>query len=285
MAIDTSFLKQLNRFALILEHKVNSNYAGEHKSTEQGSGLVLKDFTQYTPGDDFRRIDWKVYARSDKLYVKRYEEERNLTIHIIIDFSASMNFGTAMKKSEYASMLAIGFAYIGLRNNEKFVISTFADALQMFKPKKGRSQLARVVQFLNEKKAAGVSNFSAALQRYYKRQIKSRSLIIVLSDFLYEVDQIKKVLPLLKEHKVHFVQVLDAQETDMKMEGDYELIDSETKTKMRTFISPFLKRRYGDLMSSHQGKIKNALSQIGARFSTVTTGDDIFDSFYKIFND
>jgi len=283
MAIDTSFLRQLNRFALILQNKVNSNYAGEHKSTATGSGLVLKDFVQYSTGDDFRRIDWKIFARTDRLYIKRYEEDRNLTIHILIDFSGSMGFGTKVKKSEYASMLALGFAYIALKNNEKFVISTFADALEMFKPKKGRSQLARIVEFLNNKKAKGASNFGEALRRYYKRQVKSRSMIVVISDFLYDTKQIEELLPLFRDHRAVFIQVLDKVETEMNLEGDYELVDAETRTSMRTFISPYLKRKYGDMMSAHQAKIKNLLLRVKGEFHTVSTKDDVFDSFFTIF--
>jgi len=285
MAIDTSFLRQLNRFALILNNKVNSNYAGEHKSTETGSGLVLKDFIQYTPGDDFRRIDWRVFARSDRLYVKRFEEERNLTIHIVIDFSASMNFGNNIKKSEYASMLAVGFAYLALKNNERFVISTFADALELFKPKKGRAQLAKIVEFLNNKKAKGMSNFEQALRRYYKRQVKTKSMIVVISDFLYDTSQMAAIVPLLKDHKVSFIQVLDKVETDMNLEGDYELLDSESKKSIRTYVSPLLKRKFTDAMGLHQSKIKNVLARINGEFHTVSTRDDIFDSFYRIFNE
>ena len=89
--IDTSFLHHLDRMDLIIKRKVNSNFQGERKSNEVGQGLVLQDYIQYTPGDDFRKIDWKVFARTDKLFIKRFEEERNLTVHIIIDFSASMD--------------------------------------------------------------------------------------------------------------------------------------------------------------------------------------------------
>src|SRR3989338_5656678 len=98
--IDTSFLAQLARFSLVIKHRVLSQYAGSRQSAAFGRGTVFKDHRPYAPGDDFRNIDWKVFARTDDLYIKNYEEERNLTVHIIIDTSASMNFGSATKKIE-----------------------------------------------------------------------------------------------------------------------------------------------------------------------------------------
>ena len=280
--IDTSFLQKLKRFKLILERKVNSNYQGERRASAAGSGIMLKDYIQYTPGDDFRRIAWRVFARTDKLYVKRYEEERNLTVHVLIDYSGSMNYGSKLKKSEYASMLGVGFAYIAMGNNERFVMSTFAEQLERFRPRRGRQQLASMVEYLNAKKATGHTNFQAALIQYHKRQVNSKSIVFIMSDFLYDLDQIKQVLARYKDHKVVLVQVLDKRETELNFDGDYKLVDSETKTQMRTHISPHLRQSYQSAMSHHQDKIKNACDETGAKFFNVSTGDDIFDSFYKI---
>jgi uncharacterized protein (DUF58 family) len=105
--IDQEFLHQLDRFALIINKRITSNYIGERFSQATGRGLIFKDHTIYTPGEDFRSIDWRVFGRTDKLYIKRYEEERNLAVHIILDFSASMGFGTTMTKAEFASSFNI----------------------------------------------------------------------------------------------------------------------------------------------------------------------------------
>src|SRR4030042_1668123 len=122
--IKTDFLRQLDRFSLILTKRKTSTYVGEKKSPATGKGLIFKDHTQYVPGEDFRSVDWRVFARTDKLFVKRYEEERNATVHILIDMSGSMNFGTECTKAEYASMLGLGFAYLAMKNNERFVLCT-----------------------------------------------------------------------------------------------------------------------------------------------------------------
>jgi len=279
--IETDFLKKLDKFDLILQRKVNSNYMGERKSRMHGSGIILKDYVQYTPGDDFRRIDWKVFARTDKLYSKRFEEERNLTIHIILDASGSMNYGRP-KKFHYAAMIALGFAYIGLRNNERFVISTFSDKLELLRPRKGIAQLATLVDILNKKHPTGQSNLSSAAKRYHKRMIKSHSLVVIVSDFLYDVEQIKQTLLTFKNHEIHCVQVLDHVEAELDLAGDFRLIDSETGESMRTFISPLLRKKYVEKMRSHQSQIKDVCDQHKAKFSIASTGDDVFDTFFNI---
>jgi len=282
--IDTSFLHHLDRMDLIVKRKVNSNYQGERQSSEVGQGLVLQDYVQYVPGDDFRKIDWKVFARSDKLFIKRFEEERNLTVHIIIDFSASMGFGKNTKKSEYASQLGVGFAYMALKNNERFVLSTFADKLELFQPKRGRKQLAAIVEYLNTKSPAGSSNFSDSVTRYYKSQVRSRSLVVIISDFLYGLDGIREAIYRYKDHEVILLQVLDEVETELDLEGDFKLTDSESSQILRTNINPQLRKRYLENMADHQARIQRIATEVRGKFFTVSTKEQIFDAFYRILN-
>ncbi|MEK6949756.1 MAG: DUF58 domain-containing protein, partial [Nanoarchaeota archaeon] len=103
--IKTDFLDQLDRFHLVVKKRVTSNYAGPRRSIATGRGLTFKDHRMYAPGDDIRLIDWKVFARTDDLYIKTFEEERNLVAHLIMDSSASMGFGSPVTKFDYAAML------------------------------------------------------------------------------------------------------------------------------------------------------------------------------------
>ena len=99
--------------------------------------MTFKDYRIYAPGDDIRMIDWKVYARTDNHFIKVQEEEKNLTVHILIDKSASMDFGKPVSKFDYAAMIGVGFGYLAMRDNEKFQFSTFAEDLNVFQPKGG----------------------------------------------------------------------------------------------------------------------------------------------------
>lgn len=279
--IKTDFLRQLDRFSLLINKKITSNYVGEQESPATGRGLIFKDHTQYVPGEDFRTVDWRVFARTDKLFVKRYEEERNATVHIILDMSGSMNFGTGPTKAEYASMLGLGFAYLALKNNERFVLSTFSDKLEVFKPQRGRRQITAMLDYLNKKKPKGTSLLDSSIGSY-KGLINSKSYIVIISDFLYPIEEIRKALVHLKKHDIHMIQVLDKQELDLKLEGDYKLIDSETKDQLSTFISPYTKKQYEKMLHEHNAKVANEAAKMKSKFYTVNTGDDIFDSFYQI---
>lgn len=279
--IDLSFLDHLDRLSILINKRVTSNYVGERASRYTGKGLIFKDYTTYTPGDDFRTIDWKVFARLDKLFIKRHEEERNLTLHIIIDHSASMGFGhKKFTKAEYAAMFGIGFAYMALKNNEKFVLSTFADQLDVFRPRKGKSHLAKMIEYLNKKKPAGKSQFEHSLARY-KKNISTKALVVIISDFLYTIEEIKRVLYRFKNNELILIQVLDDVEKNLQLEGDFKLVDSESKSILRTFISPLLRKNYFSMLSDHNANIQKVCSEIGAKFFSFGTDTPIFDAFYK----
>ncbi len=283
MAIDLNFLHKLDRMSLIVNKRLTSNYVGERRAIATGRGLIFKDHAMYTPGDDFRAIDWKVLARLDKLFIKRFEEERNLTVHIILDYSGSMAFGGRTKKFEYADMLGLGFCYMAMKHNERFVVSTFADRLEVFKPKRGRSNLMRVLDYLNTKKPKGLSKFESSLAAYKKR-INTRSYVVVLSDFLYDPAEIKSAIVRYKDHHLVLIQVLDRTETELNIEGDFKLVDVETDDTLRTFISPYARKNYLEQLADHQAKIKKACDEIGAKFFVFSTEFPIFDAFYEVLN-
>ncbi len=279
--IDTEFLHQLDRFSLIINKRITSNYIGDRFSKATGRGLIFKDHAIYSPGEDFRSVDWRVFGRTDKLYVKRYEEERNLTVHVIMDFSASMGFGTAMTKAEYASMLGVGFSYLALKNNEKFVLSTFSDSLELFRPRKGRAQLASMVEFLNNKRPKGLSKLEQSLGGY-KRLISSKSYVVIISDFLYDLEDVKKALRHFKNHRLILIQVLDKIEKNLDLEGDFKLKDLETNEVLRTFINPFARKQYSGMLQEHVDKLQQACNEVNAQFYSANTGQNVFDVFFEV---
>ncbi len=282
--IDLSFLHKLDRLSLIINKRITSNYTGERTTAYTGKGLLFKDYIIYTPGDDFRSIDWKVFARSDKLFVKRYEEERNLTVHVVLDLSASMAFGKGVTKAEYASMIGLGFAYMAMKNNERFVVGTFSDKLELFKPKRGRKQLVNILDRLNQKKPVGVSNFEQSLFAY-KKLINTKAYVIIISDFLYDINQIKNALYRFKQHDIRLIQVLDPVEKELQLEGDFKLRDLETNEQMRTYISPSLRKTYLSQLSDHNAAIRKACDEVGAKFLSFSTETNVFDVFYEILQD
>jgi uncharacterized protein (DUF58 family) len=282
--IDTSFLRQLDRFDVVLKKRVISSYAGTRQSKNFGSGLVFYDYKDYVPGDDFRAIDWKVFARTDEFFIRRYEEERNMRIHVVMDASASMNFGTKVKKFEYASMIGIGFCYMALRNNESFEVSTFSDDLQIFRAKKGMNKLLSVVDTLNNLVPKGHSNFRESIEKY-KAAIRTKSLVVVISDFLFDPEELRNTLYRFKKSEVIVIQVLDSSERELALEGDMILHDSESSDRMRTYISNRLIEDYSDKLISHIYSLKKICDQFNMKFVSVSTETPIFDAFYNILGD
>jgi uncharacterized protein (DUF58 family) len=281
MAIDTSFLRQLDRFDIMLKKRVISNYSGSRQSRNFGSGLVFFDYKDYVPGDDFRSVDWRVFARTDEFYVRRYEEERNMHIHVVIDASASMNFGKKTKKFEYASMIGVGFCYMALRNNERFEISTFSEDLDIFRAKKGMNKLVSVVDTLNKVTPKGHSNFRQSLEKY-KAAIQSKSVVVILSDFLFDPEELKRTLYRFKKSDVLVVQVLDSSEREISLEGDMILNDSETNDSLRTFISNRVIENYSERLLDHIYRLKKICDSFNFKFLSVSTETPVFDAFYNL---
>ena len=279
--IDLSYLKELDRFNLIIRKRVTSNYSGPRKSLAFGRGMVFKDHRIYAPGDDFRGIDWKVFARTDHLYIKNYEEERNLTVHVIVDCSKSMDFGKGISKFEYASMLGVGFAYLAMKQNERFVFSTFSDQIDVFQPRRGMSQLATMVFYLNNLKLRGQSKIKEMIT-YNRKTIKSRSLVFLISDYLINLEDIREALYALGHNEVKAIQILDPVEKNLKFEGDFKLKDSETNQMMELNINPRLRSTYQDLLNDHSSKISEICSQLGVPFTSLTTDTSIYEAFFKI---
>lgn len=279
--IDTSFLDQLQRFNLVVRKRVTSSLAGPRKSMAGGHGLTFKDYRIYAPGDDIRLIDWRVFARTDNYFIKVHEEERNLTVHIIIDGSASMGFGKPVSKFDYASMIGVGFAYLALRDNERFQFSTFADQLEIFQPRRGMGHLAAMVQHLNSIKPKGYSKLLDTIKQY-KKVIGSRSMLVVISDFLVNIEEIREAFYLLGDHEIKIVQVLDRVEKELKMEGDMKLIDSETKGLLRTFISPRMRMDYQQQLDAHCAKIEELCNKLNIHYHLAVTDIPIFETFFRL---
>jgi len=276
--IDAQFLDGLARFNLIVRKRVTSNYAGPRRSIATGRGVIFKDHRIYAPGDDFRAIDWRVYARTDDLMVKNYEEEKNLSVHIIVDKSSSMNFG---KKFDYASMLGVGYAYLALKNNDKFQFATFSDEIDVYQPKKGVSQLISMIDYLNSRKLSGKTDIVGLAQKY-KNYIYSRSMVVIISDFLVPIEDIKEALYYFPGHEVKLIQVLDKRELNPDIEGDFKMKDSESEDELRVYFSPKSREDYLTRLDQHTADIKHETELMDIDFFQVSTDTPIFDTFYSV---
>jgi uncharacterized protein (DUF58 family) len=276
--IDTSFFKELDRFSFMVRKRVSTAYSGSRRSILKGRGMEPVSYREYTQGDDFKTIDWKVYGRTEKLYVKEFEEEKSLTTHILLDTSKSMDF---RNKFEYSAMLALGFAYLVTKDNEKFAVATFGDEINITKPKRGRRYLSLTIDILNSAQLNGKTNFDYCMEKYVS-VIRSRSLVFIISDFMADVDAIRNSVFRLGNNELVLIQVLDPLEKSLDLGGEAKLIDLETDAKMDIYTSPRLREQYQQKLNDHISKIKETCMTVGADFHTVTTDKPVFDAIFEV---
>jgi len=278
--IDVDFFRQLDRFTFLVRKRVSTAYAGSRRSLHTGKGLDTIGYREYHRGDELKSIDWKAYARSEKLYVRQFEEDKSLTTHILLDASKSMDYSSGdLSKFEYATMLAAGFAYLVTKDNDKFAISTFTDEIKITKPRRGRKFLLQTIEKLEQVELAGKTDINECVEQY-ENAINSRSLVIIVSDFLEDPKAIESAIYRLADHDLILVQVLDKAESSLTLHGHSKLIDLETGAKVDTYLSEDFKSEYQKQLEAHMNRIQNACSKVGAEFYAFTTDVPIFDAFF-----
>jgi uncharacterized protein (DUF58 family) len=283
MTIDPDFLDELDRFDSSLKRETTSQYQGEQESPDVGEGLTFSDYRRYAPGDDTRLIDWKLYARTEEYYIKQYEEERNLTVHVLVDSSDSMDFGEGDEhKFEYAAKLGLGFCYLTAEENNDFRFSTFGDDFERLDTgRSNRGELLRIIDLLNDQDLGGRTDFRDALESY-TASISSRSLVVVLSDFLGELDDIEEGLAALARNELVTAQVLSPAELDPDVVGDTVFEEPETQQELRTYFGGRLAQQYQSRLEQFTGEVAERASDLRATHALVDTGDDFFDAFASL---
>jgi len=227
--IPRELLKKVKRIEISTRSVVNDVFSGEYHSVFKGRGMEFSEVREYQPGDDIRTIDWNVSARMGHPYVKIFEEERELTVMLLVDVSSSGNFGTTEQlKREVAAELSAVLAFSAIKNNDKVGLLIFSDKIEKFiPPHKGRKHVLRVIReilFYKPKEAA--TDLSTALE-YLSKVIKRRSIAFMISDFLSEGYD-KSLQVANKKHDLIAVSVTDPREISLPDAGMIDLEDAET---------------------------------------------------------
>jgi uncharacterized protein (DUF58 family) len=208
---------------------VNTSFAGQYESVFKGRGMQFEEVREYTPGDDVRTIDWNVTARAGKPYIKRFVEERELTVMLVVDLSASGQFGTREKlKNELAAEFCAVLAFTAIRNNDKVGLLIFTDQIELFiPPKKGAGHVLRLIrELLLFKIPNKKTNIPLALE-YLGKVIRKKATVFLVSDFI--ADEFKKTLGLVnKRYDVIAAGVYDPAEMELPKAGLIEFADAET---------------------------------------------------------
>ncbi len=287
MLTTSEILKRVRRIEIKTRGLSNHIFAGEYHSAFKGRGMSFSEVREYTPGDDVKTIDWNVTARFSHPFVKVFEEERELTLMLLVDVSGSTLFGTFQRlKKELITEISAVLSFSASTNNDKVGVIFFSDRIEKFiPPKKGRSHILRIIRELIalEPSATAGTDVQVALD-YLNNVLKKRTITFLLSDFISK--PYDKALQLAaRKHDLVGLQVYDRADRELPSAGIVQVIDSETGgLRWIDTDDTILRTRYAKIFDEHSRYSKQAFRKSGASLLTVRTDQDyvkVLQGFFK----
>jgi len=274
--IPKELAKKIRYIEIYTSKAVNDILAGEYESVFKGRGMEFDEVREYTPGDEIRSIDWNVTARMGHPYVKRFVEERELTIMFLVDLSASGSFGSIEKtKNEVAAELCALLSFSAVKNNDKVGLIIFTDTIEMFiPPKKGVSHVLRLIRdLLNFKPKQAQTNIAEALD-YLGRVTNRRCVVFLVSDF--QSEGFEKPLRILgKRHDLIALSIIDPREIVMPDAGLVELEDAETGERVVIDTgSASVRKEFEKLGRERSSRLRDIFRSMDIDHTEMVTGRD-----------
>jgi uncharacterized protein (DUF58 family) len=269
--LSADFLSKLEQLELIARRLLLGRFKGDRLSKRKGTSVEFADHRHYVVGDDFRFLDWNLFARLDKLFIRLFQEEEDLQINVLIDLSKSMDFGTPTKL-HYAKQIAGALAYIGLVNMDRVQLGGLSNRF-IGGPRglRGRKNMPRLLEFLDSLEPAGRGDLAAATKAFCV-QAGSRGIAVVLSDFLDKSGFEAPLRSLLaRQMEVYAIQILAPEEMDPTLQGDLKLVDVEDDDQAEITVTPVLIKKYRQTLAAYQAALKNFCQQRGIQFLSTST--------------
>ncbi|HKA88296.1 MAG TPA: DUF58 domain-containing protein [Haliangiales bacterium] len=238
------FLKKLEYLYLVSKKVFAGRVRAERRTRKTGAGIEFADHRDYTLGDDVRYIDWNLYGRLDKLLLRLFEEEEDLSIYMLLDCSRSMLIGDP-PKLDYAMKVVAALCYVGLANLDRVSIVPFSDVVhERLPPARGKGRIFKVFDFLRGVEPGGLTRLGASLTQFV-HQTKRRGMVVVVSDF-YDPIGFEEGLNVVRYHKFDpfVIQIFDRKEADPPLHGDLTLLDCETGEPKEVTISASILEDY-----------------------------------------
>jgi uncharacterized protein (DUF58 family) len=274
---DADFLKRLERLHLIAKRLDWAGAGGEHAASRKGYSLEFSDYRRYQRGDDLRYVDWNIYRRLDRLVLKVFTAEEELSIYLLVDTSASMavphsNDQSEPVKIDYAKKVAAALGYIGLKNLDRVGGAAFSSALQTpLRLGRGRTQILRLFGFLDGLSCAGSTDLRAAIHRF-TTLFPHPGLAVIVSDLFDPAGWRAAVEELTRQkHQVLVIHVLDDEEIEPRFLGDVALVDAEGHRERRLFVDAELARRFQEELALYFRDIESACASLGIDYLRTTT--------------
>lgn len=286
--MDTSeLLKRVRQIEIKTRALSNNIFAGEYHSAFKGRGMSFSEVREYQPGDDVRDIDWNVTARFNRPYVKVYEEERELTVMLLIDVSGSLNFGTVHDfEREMATEIAATLAFSAIQNNDKIGVIMFSDRIEKYiPPKKGRKHILYIIrEMLNFKPESNRTNLKTAMEFLMNTQHK-RCTAFLISDFIDRTDYSKTLTIVNKKHELIAIQIYDKFMAELPNVGLIKVNDAETGHEQ--YIDSSSKKvrdAHQHYWMIRQNRITEWMNKSKVAMISVRTDGDYVKSLIKLFS-
>lgn len=272
--LDPSVLASISGLDLVAKTVVDGFVAGLHRSPDFGFSQEFAEYQAYTPGDDLRHIDWNVYARSERLYLKRFRGETNSLLTILLDASNSMQFGShRVNKMDYARYLAASLFYLAIHEQRDAAgLITFDDEIRNYvRPSMRQGQLHRLLAALDQAEARARTDFAKPM-RYFQEFLKRRGMVLIVSDFWESPESIVKTIEPLRFHgnEVVLFHVLDPEDVKPALKGPTIVVDMETKAELE--VTPdYGKKEYREKIATHLEDLKNRVQGAGMGYCLLMT--------------
>ncbi len=283
-SLDPRVLDKLSSLSLVARTVVEGFMAGQHRSPHKGSSIEFAQHRQYVPGDETKHVDWKIFARSNRLVVKEFIEETNFSCHLLVDASESMAFSSLdWTKFDYARWCAAAIAHLVISQRDSAGLVVFdEDVRDKVAPKSGMHQQADIVRALEEAEPAGATGVGDVLQ-WISTRLRRRGIVAIFSDFFDDVDKLVESMTRLTHagHEPILFQILDPQELEFDYERLLRLDGLEGLGRVK--IDPkAIRQAYKEEVRNHQEEVKKNARLLGVDFVPISTstGLDVALSTY-----
>jgi len=284
MPFDAETIRKIRKIHITTNHLVDDIMTGEYHSAFKGLGMEFAEVREYQPGDDIRTIDWNVTARSGRPFVKSFQEERELTVMLLVDVSASGSFGTFRTKNEVAAEIAATLSFSAIKNQDKVGLCLFTDRVEKYiPPRKGRGHVWRVIEeVLEYRPQYRGTNLSAPLQ-YINRVLNRKTICFLLSDFLAAGFE-KPLRVAARRHDLIAVTLTDPREASLPDVGYLELLDAETgETRLVNTRDPEARRSYADRWHAQREETLQLFRSLGIDRIEIGTDRTYVDDIMRFF--
>lgn len=274
--LDQEALLRITGEPMVSKFPMEGSISGHHRSPHKGSSVEFAEYREYTPGEDPKRMDWRVFGRSDRYYLKEFEAETNLRCHLALDCSASMDFGKPVSKLEYAKKLSATLGYIYLGQGDAVGLHILKDKKSKIIPvKRNPAQVQEILQVLGPLKPTGKTTLTQGLHEIAESS-KRRGLMIVISDFFEELSPLLNSITHLRDrkHEVILFQLLDLQELEFTFDRPTRFIDLEGEGSIITEPT-LIKEQYLKRLDEHSSAINDHCLECDATFLQVPTNQSV----------